>query len=122
MAATGIPAFAIDEDEATRPQKKPRNATVEVFDVDSDLPNQEAPPARTSKRKRGGGTRKKHGITNTSAKKPVIHPEHVFGHSEAKTGLKKGRADQILTELIGDWHPVGGGGFRFILLPPKLTT
>ena len=27
--------------------------------------------------------------------------EHVFGHSEAKTGLKKGRADQILTELIG---------------------
>ena len=27
--------------------------------------------------------------------------KHVFGHSEAKTGLKKGRADQILTELIG---------------------
>ena len=27
--------------------------------------------------------------------------KHVFGHAEAKTGLRKDRADQILTELIG---------------------
>ena len=83
-AATAVPIFAIDADDAARPQKKQKNLSVEVNDVDNDKSQINPPPLNKNKRKRGKSSvvrstsaPKKHGLKIKSAKKTILSEDRV---------------------------------------------
>ena len=95
-AATAMPIFAIDADDAARPQKKQKNLSVEVIDVDNDKSQSNPPPPNKNKRKRGKSSvvrstsaPKKHGLKIKSAKKTILSEDRPRTHAERAAALGK---------------------------------